>query len=162
MAEFSSVARLIAVRQVECLNEDSTRSALRMFSYGKPLKSDIDAQLLISVPFHSPVKLAAIRIVPTDNIDAAPACVKIFSNKVSLDFADAESLAAIQTIAFEDIGKVVPLKYVLFQNVVSVQLFVESNKGDVDQTEIANIEFFGTAGENMNMKEFNKSEHNHD
>lgn len=149
---------------VECLNEDSGHPVGNLLSSDptRCLKSDIDPQLLVSIPFYSPVKLGALRIRVTENREAAPARIKLFTNRVSLGFSDAESLPAVQVITQEDIssGEVVPLKFVLFQNVVSLQLFVESNQGNVDQTEIEGIELFGIAGESMNMKEFKKvSEH---
>jgi hypothetical protein len=39
---------------------------------------------------------------------------------------------------------------------VSLQIFVDNNKGCIDQSEIGGIELFGTVGEQMNMKEFKK------
>ena len=160
---FSSLSDFISESQIECLNEDSDYSVNDMFLGRSVLKSDIDAQLLISIPFSSPVKLNGIKIACTDNKDAAPSRVKLFINRISLGFGDAENLPAIQTLSFDQIesGETIPLKYVLFQNVMSLQIFVESNHGDVDKTEIAGIELFGSAGEKMDMKEFKKITHEH-
>ncbi len=152
----SSLAEHVSVAQVECLNEDNAYSVRNLFSEdgSEFLRSDCDPQLLISIPFNSPVKLNGVCFRFRDGIDpeSIPSEIRLFSNRVSLDFSDAESLPPLQTLHKEDIGngKTVPLKFVLFQNVFSVQLFVVDNCG-ATATEIGSIEFFGSLAENMNM-----------
>ena len=92
-----------------------------------------------------------------DDQGAIPSCIKLFTNRVSLGFGDAENLAPLQVISRDELltNEVVPLRYVLFQNVVSLQIFVEDNMG-AEKTEIASVDILGTLGESMNMKEFKK------
>ena len=56
----------------------------------------------------------------------APSHIKLFQNKPSFDFSNAESLEAVQdiTLTKEDVkqgaGKQIPLRFVKFQNVNSL------------------------------------------
>ena len=161
MSKFVSLSEYIAKDHVECLNEDPDYPVRNVFmsdptSY---LQSDIDHQLLISIPFRAPVKLGAVKLSFREEVDKAciPSSVKIFTNRNSSGFADVESLSPVQTISREELlsGNEIPLRFVLFQNISSVQLFVEDNAGS-DKTEIGEIEFFGMQAENMDMKEFKK------
>ena len=157
---FVSLRDQIALDAVECLNLDSESSVRGLFSPGAMtgIRSDIDPQLLLSIPFNCSVKLGGLKFTPGNNPDAIPEGLRLFTNRVSMGFSDAESLVPVQTISFEELvsGETVPLKYALFQNVVSLQIFVDNNKGCTDQSEIGGIEIFGTVGEQMNMKEFKK------
>ena len=76
---------------------------------------------------------------------------------MSLGFGDAESLTPLQIISREELlsNESVTLRYVLFQNVHSLQLFVEDN-GGAEKTKIGKIDILGTLGETMNMKDFKK------
>lgn len=151
-----SLAELISIDQVECLNEDISFPGKNLFSgdHSKCLRSDCDPQLLISVPFHSPVKLNGMRLHfrPDISPESVPTEIRLFSNKVSLDFSDAETATPMQTIHKNEIisGETIPLKFVLFQNVFSIQIFVVDN-GGAPVSEIGSIEFFGAPAENMNM-----------
>lgn len=154
-----SLSAHINTQGVVCLNEDSSHPVSNILNADTTnyLRSDVDPQLLISVPFQSPVKLSGIKFTYRDDIDpsSTPASIKLFTNRVSLDFGDAEALPAIQEITDSKSGSLIPLKVALFQNVFSVQIFVQDNHG-ADVTEIGSIELFGSLGENMNMREFKK------
>lgn len=161
MSKFVSLSEYIAKEQVECLNEDPDYPVRNVFTSDPTrfLQSDIDPQLLISVPFRVPVKLGALKLSFREGIDKSciPSSVKIFTNRNSSGFIDVESLNPVQTISREELlsGNEIPLRFVLFQNILSVQLFVEDNAGS-DKTEIGEVEFFGMQAENMDMKEFKK------
>lgn len=152
----SSLKEYISIDQVECLNEDNTHNVKTLFSEDPEscLRSDCDPQLLLSIPFTSPVKLNGVRFTFRTGVDPAcvPSEIRVFSNQVSLDFGDAEAAPPLQTLTKDDIlsGNTVPLKFVLFQNVFSIQLFVVDNCGG-DFSELGAIEFFGSPAENMNM-----------
>jgi hypothetical protein len=162
MSCYASIKEHIAIDQVECLNEDPDHTVGSIFSSSPSdfLLSDIDPQLLISIPFRSPVKLSGIKFIWRDDLDkeSLPESISLLINRVSLGFMDAESLAPTQKIRYEELlsNEIIPLRYVLFQNVVSLQLFVDSNIGGVNKTELGRIELYGSVGENMNMKEFKK------
>jgi len=154
-----SLNELIASSGVECLNEDPNHPVTNILNNDSSnyLQSDADSQLLISIPFQSPVKLNGIKFSFRENVspENLPSKIRIFTNRISLDFSDAESVPAVEEINDPKSGELIPLKFVLFQNVFSVQIFVQDNNGG-DVTEISTIELFGLAGENMNMREFKK------
>ena len=161
MSKFISLADKISTDQVECLNEDAEHPARNIFTSdpARYLQSDVDPQLLVSVPFQVPVKIGSIKISFREGIDekSIPSSVKLFTNRVSLGFGDAEALVPIQTIGKDALrsGNEIPLRYVLFQNVQSIQLFFEDN-GGAETTEIGEVEFFGIEAEKMDMKDFKK------
>ena len=154
-----SISGHITTEGVVCLNEDSSYPVSNILNPDPThyLRSDVDPQLLISIPFQSPVKLSGIKFTFREDIDATsmPAIIKLFTNRVSLDFSDAEALVAVQEITTPESGTLIPLKVALFQNVFSCQIFVQDNNG-ADVTEIGSLELFGSLGENMNMREFKK------
>ena len=162
MSTFSSIQDHIVMEKVECLNEDPNHTIRNLFSKNPSdhLLSDIDPQLLISIPFLSPVKLSGIKFIwrEDSNREAIPESVNLYINRISLGFGDAESLAPVQKITHQELlsGTIIPLRFVLFQNVISLQLFIDSNVGGVEKTELGKIELYGVVGENMNMKEFKK------
>ena len=159
MSQFVSLLDHVARDQVECLNEDEGHRVANLFGNDSSsyLASDIDPQLIISIPFRAPAKLSGLKFTFGDDVEAIPSCVKVFINRVSLGFGDAESLTPLQIISREELlsNESVTLRYVLFQNVHSLQLFVEDN-GGAEKTKIGKIDILGTLGETMNMKEFKK------
>jgi len=77
---------------------------------------------------------------------------------VSIGFSDAEALPALQTLSYSEMisGEKIPLKVALFQNITSLQLFVDTNQGGVDTSELGKIKLFGSLAETINMREFKK------
>jgi hypothetical protein len=158
----SSIDDQIAIDQVECMNMDDESNVRSLFSEtaAGSVVSDIDPQLLLSVPFKVPVKLSGIRFTYSDSSDKqrVPETIKLFANRVSIGFSDAEALPALQTLSYSEIisGEKIPLKVALFQNITSLQLFVDTNQGGVDTSELGKIKLFGSLAETMNMREFKK------
>jgi hypothetical protein len=70
-------------------------------------------KLLLTLPFNSPVRLHSLIIEGPDG--KTPSHIKLFINRPSFDFSNAESLEAVQdiTIAKDDVkqgaGKQIPL-----------------------------------------------------
>lgn len=105
--------------------------------------------------------------------------MKVYANCDNLDFGEASSLPAVQTLELSPDalkGEKVPLRFVKFQSVSSVQLFIEENQDDSDVTFLNNLQFYGvpidgkstsppltsphaTAGFNMN--DFKKGDEEH-
>lgn len=158
----NSLEDQIAIDQIECLNMDDESNIHCLFADNTAgcVASDIDPQLLLTIPFKVPVKLTGIRFTYPDSGDKemAPDAIKLFANRVSLGFADAEVLPALQTISYNEVmsGETIQLKVALFQNVTSLQLFVDTNKGGGDKTELGKIKLYGSPAETMNMREFKK------
>lgn len=138
--------------QVNCLNESVPGSLKDILTSpktqsGQVLQSDADEQLLLTIAFNQSVRIRSLAIqssVPEE----APKKIKIFINKSSIGFEDVEDDAAaaqILDLTPENVanGERVQLRFVRFQKVNSIHIFVESNQGDADQTRIDSIEVFG-------------------
>ncbi|XP_062410710.1 thioredoxin-like protein 1 [Sardina pilchardus] len=145
----------------ECLNESDDygfdNCLIKDTSF---LESDCDEQLLITMAFSQPVKLFSMKLQCSDFANA-PKCVKIFINLPrSMDFDDAERSEATQKL---DLGEeeykedgLIPLRYVKFQNVNSVTLFIKSNQGEEETTKINYLTFIGTPVQATNMNDFKR------
>eukprot|EP00471_Norrisiella_sphaerica_P004573 CAMPEP_0184494016 /NCGR_PEP_ID=MMETSP0113_2-20130426/27596_1 /TAXON_ID=91329 /ORGANISM="Norrisiella sphaerica, Strain BC52" /LENGTH=175 /DNA_ID=CAMNT_0026879563 /DNA_START=141 /DNA_END=665 /DNA_ORIENTATION=- len=110
------------------------------------LKSDSDEQLLIRINFDAFVKIKAIKI--TAPADCGPSSIKLFVNPGSLDFEGAEDEEGTQTIELskDDLkkdAKALPVKFVKFQKVSTLVIFVQGNQEEEDQTVIQSIQLIG-------------------
>jgi len=110
------------------------------------LQSDSDAQLLIRITFGAFVKIKAIKI--TAPADTGPSSIKLFVNPGSLDFEGAEDEDPTQEIELDqdDLkkdAKPKPVKFVKFQKVSTLVIFVPENHDDADQTVIQGIQILG-------------------
>ncbi|KAM7025581.1 thioredoxin-like protein 1 isoform 1-T1 [Acridotheres tristis] len=148
----------------ECLNESDEHgfeNCLRKDS--SYLESDCDEQLLITVAFSQPVKLYSMKLQGPDN-GQGPKYIKMFINLPrSMDFEEAERSEPTQALELgpEDIREdgIIQLRYVKFQNVNSVTLFVQSNHGDEETTRITYFTFIGTPVQATNMNDFKRIIH---
>ncbi|KAE8636665.1 hypothetical protein XENTR_v10003075 [Xenopus tropicalis] len=145
----------------ECLNESDDHGFENCLRKDPTyLESDCDEQLLMTVAFSQPVKLYSMKLQGPDN-GQGPKYVKIFINLPrSMDFDEAmrsEPTQAVELSA-DDIKEdsIVPLRYVKFQNVNSVTLFVQSNQGDEEATRITYLTFIGTPVQATNMNDFKR------
>ena len=70
--------------------------------------------------------------------DYAPSSLKLFVNRPNVGFDEAESEPGTQQLQLDEAdvleGKPIALKYVLFQKVQSLTVFIESNFEDEDVT----------------------------
>jgi hypothetical protein len=156
----------IDMKTLECLNQDDENpvaNAIRT-SFAEEediaesfMQSDpeVDHQLIVKLGFDKPVKLKAITIKGKTEDETAPQVVKLFSGQTSIGFQEAEEQEAVQTLNLSskevDEGEPVTLRFVKFQNVTTLQLFVQSNFG-ADTTRIERIELWGTLAETVDMK----------
>ncbi|TSK72052.1 Thioredoxin-like protein 1 [Bagarius yarrelli] len=158
----------------ECLNESDDcgfdNCLIKDSSY---LESDCDEQLLITIAFNQPVKLFSMKLQASDlgktlrlsyfcqGFFTYPSVHTIFINLPrSMDFDDAERSESTQTLElseedYKDEG-LIPLRYVKFQNVNSVTLFVKSNQGSEETTKINYLTFIGTPVQATNMSDFKR------
>nr|CDS30791.2 thioredoxin protein 1 [Hymenolepis microstoma] len=124
------------------------------------LMSDADEQLILFLTFNQIVKLHSLRI--TAPADSGPRNIKIFTNQLATpDFDACEAAEAVQafTLAPEDLhaSSLIQLKFVKFQNVNSVTIFVQDNQEGVEQTRITNLILYGCPINNVtNMNEFKR------
>ncbi|XP_009771079.1 PITH domain-containing protein At3g04780 [Nicotiana tabacum] len=150
---------------VECLNQNSSHSISNALKQGYRedeglnLESDADEQLLIYIPFNQVIKLHSFVIKGPE--EEGPKTVKLFSNKEHMGFSNVSDYPPSDTaILSEDNlkGKPVILKYVKFQNVRSVTIFIEDNQSDSELTRVQKIVLYGTTVETTDMKGLKKIE----
>jgi hypothetical protein len=143
----------ITSQGLSCLNESSAHqlSSILGPNHGPRgssyLESDVDAELLITIPFREPVKLKAISIFSGVSPEQAPKEIKLFINHNAMDFGDADSEAPAQEFDLkpEDVkGGKLDLRFVRFQNVRSLHILVKSNQSDEETTRIDSIDVFGS------------------
>ncbi|XP_025084263.1 thioredoxin-like protein 1 [Pomacea canaliculata] len=146
--------------QCECLNESDDHPLAHAFAAkGGFLESDCDEQLIINIGFNQAVKIHSMRLeAPADK---GPKTVKLFINQPhTLDFDQADGMAPVQQIDLtpEDMreGAVIPLKFVKFQNVQSITLFVKDNQAGSENTQIDYLTFLGSPVCTTNMQDFKR------
>ena len=93
--------------------------------------------------------------------DKGPKNIRIFINQPqTLDFDQVSSRESIQDITFtkDQITKCTPvaLKYVKFQNVQSVLIFVQNNQEDTETTVIQQLKIIGSPIGTTNMSDFKR------
>lgn len=144
--------------QIDCLNQSTEHELQNIFkSDSSYLESDVDEQLIIVIPFTCAVKLHSLKFVAPK--DKGPRTIKTFINLRTLGFDEAESSKETETLELteEDFkeSNVTNLKFVRYQFVTSIVLFVESNMEDEETTVIDQIHFIGTPIATTNIKDFN-------
>lgn len=77
----------------------------------------------------------------------------------TLDFDRAKSSQPVETLDFSDDEDLKGLYFVKFQNVSSLQIFVENNKSGSEQTIIERLELYGTPLQATSMHEFKRVSH---
>ncbi|GKY93183.1 hypothetical protein MPSEU_000286200 [Mayamaea pseudoterrestris] len=130
-------------------------------------KSDTDEQMIIHIEFQEFVKLRSIKWTEYNNgIDpeSNPSKVHLYVNRANLGFEDCEDVEATQTIQLtaEDLKENAPptqLKYVKFQRVKTLTIFIEDNQGG-EVSALGGIKFFGRPVDNVNMADFKKQPEN--
>jgi hypothetical protein len=158
--EVVDLSDLIDKGQCYCLNEQKSAPFANLFMGDDrlQLKSDADEQLLLHIGFQETVKLHSINFCAPPGQEA-PTLVKLFINRDSMGFSDAEDIEATQvlTLTEDDLKEdaVTLLKFVKFQRVSSVSIFVEEN-GGADTTGISSIKFYGASVMTTKMSEFKK------
>jgi len=151
-----SLLEFLDLSQLTCLNEDlnhTLKSILqqknRNTASDNYLLSDADEQLLLHIPFNQSVRVRSI-IIHGSVKDQAPSVLKIMANRMNVGFEDIEDakepeVSQILDLKEEEVtkGLSVALRYVRFQSVNSLHIFVGSNHGGTDITRIDSIDIFG-------------------
>ncbi|XP_071480233.1 thioredoxin-like protein 1 [Diadema antillarum] len=150
---------LIDKRHSECLNQSDDHVLEGCLKKGEGyLESDCDEQLMILLSFQQNVKLHSLRLLgPKLN---GPKEIKLFINLPNtMGFDQAERTSGTQelTITEEELaGEIIPLRFVKFQNVSNVTVFVKNNQGDEETTRIDYLGFIGARTNTTNMGEFKR------
>ncbi|XP_077562796.1 thioredoxin-like [Haemaphysalis longicornis] len=144
----------------ECLNESDDHPLAGCLTSGDGfLESDCDEQLIISLGFTQPVKLHSIKFQAPSG--QGPKTVKLFINQPrTLGFDQAVGMEPVQTLTLTgkdlDEGAVVPLRFVKFQNVQNLQIFVKDNQANTETTRINYLVIYGSPINMTNMGDFKR------
>lgn len=144
----------------ECLNDADDHPFINSLSSdARYLESDCDEQLIMSYGFNQAVKLHSLKIsAPEDN---GPKTLKLFINQPrTLDFDQADSSEPVQILELkpEDLTGENPvlLRYVKFQNVQNLQIFVKDNQTGAETTRINHLAIIGSTISITNMSDFKR------
>ena len=141
------------------------------------IESDTDEQVMLFMPFRSSLKVHSLHITSlppkpssssssTDSSEILmrPKTVNVYSNRAHvLGFEEAEDIPATQTITLtardwdEKTGTAkVELRFVKFQNVTSLVLFVVDGDGGGEKVRLDRIRIVGEAGRKREMGKLEK------
>ncbi|KAJ6500323.1 PITH domain-containing protein [Mycena sanguinolenta] len=172
--ESVSLLKHVDIMQLNCLNESnehtlsSIAAAKTLNTTNNHLLSDADEQLLLNLPFHQSVRIRSI-VIKSSVGEQAPKRVKLLVNRPSIGFEDVEEaeepeVAQILDLSEDDVknGKPIALRFVRFQNVNSLHIFVVSNHGGGDETRIDAVDVLGIPVETTkDLAGLRQEEHNH-
>ncbi|KAH8167826.1 hypothetical protein CIB48_g449 [Xylaria polymorpha] len=183
---YTDISDVADVRGLELLNADTDFSVRTLFNKSKPsslgknpstgdekdwVESDTDEQLLLFIPFNSASKLHTIQITslpPTDSDDdedapMRPKTIKLFTNRPhNLGFDEADDIDPTQTIEIGDSDwnsngtANLPLRFVRFQNITSLVIFVVDGDSDSDKVRLDRVRLIGESGEKREMGKLEK------
>lgn len=137
------------------------------------VESDTDPQLMLFIPFHSTLKIHTLHITSLppqspaeveDEIPMRPRTIQLYTNRSHiLGFEEAEDIQATQTFELSakdwdvETGTAkLELRYVKFQNVTSLVLFVVDGDGEGEHTRVDRIRIIGESGEKREMGKLEK------
>ncbi|ERT02149.1 thioredoxin [Sporothrix schenckii 1099-18] len=177
---YADITNHVEVQRTELLNvDDAAAGNVRvLFGGGKPsgksealsassadwVESDTDEQLMLFIPLQSNAKLHTLQITshPTDDA-ARPELLKLYSNSPhNLGFDEAEDTLATQEVTIkptdwnEQGTASIPLKFVKFQNITSLVVFVVSAQDGAEKVRLDRVRLIGEAGEKREMGKLEK------
>ncbi|XP_067213536.1 thioredoxin-like protein 1 isoform X2 [Linepithema humile] len=154
------LSSFIMKQQCECLNESDHHTFPQCLNAdGGYLQSDEDEQLIMSLTFSQPVKVHSLKIKAP--AETGPKNLKLFINQPrTIDFEMANSNTSVQnlTVSAKDLEEEnpIPLRYVKFQNVQNLQIFVLDNQSGAETTRIDHLVVIGSPISTTNMGEFKR------
>lgn len=137
------------------------------------VESDTDEQLMLYIPFQATLKVHSLQITSLppkasegdeDEIPLRPKTIQIYSNRAHvLGFEEAEDIPATQAIALrpedwdDKTGTAkIELRFVKFQNVTSLVIFVLDGDGDGEKVRIDRLRIIGETGEKRELGKLEK------
>lgn len=164
---YENINSYVTMNQIDCLNQKLNRTVKSVFQSAASatgenyLESDVDEQLILSIPFNQAVKLHSIKFGRADGKkEHAPKTIKLYANRLTLGFDEVDDIEPTQVIELTEkdyeADVATPLRFVKFQNLTHLIIFVEDNLSDSETTILKSLKFIGTPGEKANMKDFNK------
>lgn len=186
---YSNVTDQIDLKGLELLNFDGDFGNVRtFFDSTKPsasesdksstkdwVESDTDDQLMLFIPFQSTLKIHSLQItsLPPSSDDEAPMrpkTVQIYTNRAHvLGFEEAEDITPTQSITLSSrdwdlkTGTAnIELRFVKFQNVSSLVIFVVNGDGEGEKVRLDRIRVIGESGEKRDPGKLEKVGDDHD
>lgn len=175
-SEFGSVRTLFEAAQPAQLpsGKGKSKASTESENGGKDwVESDTDPQLMLFVPFQSTLKIHTVHVTslipqePSSSDDERPMrprTIQLYTNRAhNLGFEEAEDIQATQTFELKDgdwdaeTGTAkLELRFVKFQNVTSLVVFVVDGDGEGERTRIDRIRIIGESGEKRDMGKLEK------
>lgn len=162
MPAFDDLTEHLELPQCECLNASSDHTLRHAIEASMQndgsvyLESDADEELLITLKFMSEVKVSGIVVGAADGAESAPKNLRLFVNKVGLDFDSAKSDKATEDLVFSKAevtaGTKKEVRFVNFQRVQQLGIFVSSNQDDEETTKIGKITILGETISHTGLK----------
>ena len=113
---------------------------------GIVVESDADEQLLITIAFQGKVKIHSLSITSGAGAQA-PKEVMLFTGQVrNFDDTDATADQSLD-LESEQLGQRLELRFVKFQQVETLTIFIKSNQDDEDTTILSGIKLWGVWSE---------------
>jgi len=162
---YPDITSNIDIKNVECLNQQDTHHVRNVIDSGSAyLESDVDEQLSIFLTFLQPCKIFAMSLKCSSE-GHRPKSLRLFINRSNaIDFDEAESTEPTQELELSESSydsegiALVNLRYVKFQRVNSLTVFVVDNLGGEETTRIENLRLYGETMDVTRMSEFKKKD----
>lgn len=118
------------------------------------LESDADSQIIINFGFTCPIKLHHL-CLRAFNDKSRPSIIRLFVNTKPLGFTECENDEPTQEIVLKeaDFKGQTLLKFVKFQNVKTLTVFIAENDGD-EKTKVIKLGLFGNAEKETDVRLF--------
>lgn len=146
-------------------NESSSYPMTNLFIGDSRLgcQSDADEQLILHVSFTETVKVHSFKFTEFNNgadPDLNPTSIKLYVNRENLGFEDCNDIDPTQEFDLcaadlKELADPLSLKFVKFQRVRSITIFVEDNAGG-NVTALGSLKMYGKPMAGTNMAEFKK------
>ena len=135
------------------------------------IESDTDEQLMLYIPFTATLKVHTLHITSLppkaedgDEVPMRPKTIQVYSNRAHvLGFDEAEDVPATQSITLrpqdwdEKSGTAkVELRFVKFQNVTSLVIFIVDGEGSGEKVRVDRIRIIGETGEKRELGKLEK------
>ena len=137
------------------------------------IESDTDPQLMLFMPFQSTLKVHTLHLTclppqepneSDDEVPMRPRTIQLYTNRAhNLGFEEAEDIQPTQTFELMEgdwdvnTGTAkLELRFVKFQNVTSLVLFVVDGDGEGERTRIDRLRVIGESGEKREMGKLEK------
>ncbi|KAF4633732.1 hypothetical protein G7Y89_g4380 [Cudoniella acicularis] len=136
------------------------------------VESDTDEQLMMFVPFQATLKVHTLQITSLppaasddddDEVPLRPRTIKLYSNRPHiLGFEEADDIPATQSIELSEKDwdltgtATLSLRFVKFQNVTSLVMFVVDGDGEGERVRIDRIRIIGETGEKRELGKLEK------